>query len=163
MEGLIQLLTGTLGSVGFALIFRQKPKYLPLAALGGFLNWGAYLLLYHFIGSVFVPCLLAAALVAVCSELLAKRLRAPATVFLVPAFIPSIPGSNLYYTMAGVVHGNAAAAWQEAMKTAEWAFGIAAGISVVFAALAMLRALLRHLAERKVTLKNGEKKNNEDK
>ena len=40
---------------------------------------------------------------ALYAEVLAKRLRAPAPLFLIPAFIPSIPGSNLYYTMAAAV------------------------------------------------------------
>ena len=137
MDALIQLLTGALGSVGFAMIFRLRPSFLPLAALGGLLNWGSYLLLFHFTEGLFLSCLVASALSAVYAELLAKWLHAPATVFLVPTVIPSIPGSNLYYTMAAAVAGDLAGTAQNALLTAEYAFGIAAGISIVWAAFAI--------------------------
>ena len=41
---IVQLLTGALGSVGFGMLFHIKPKYLPLAALGGFWGWLGVLL-----------------------------------------------------------------------------------------------------------------------
>lgn len=140
---LVQLLTGTLGSVGFAAIFRQPHRFLPLAALGGFLNWGAYLLLYHLTDELFLSCLIAAALSCLYSELLAMRCRVPAPLFLIPAFIPSIPGSNLYYTLEAVVRGDSPAITSNAVTTCLWAFGIAAGISAVWASFAMARNIIR--------------------
>lgn len=137
MDEFIQLLCGALGSVGFAMIFRLRPSFLPLAAVGGLLNWGSYLLLLHLTDALFLSCLVASALSAVYAELLAKWLRAPATVFLVPTVIPSIPGSNLYYTMAAAVAGDLAGMAQNAILTAEYAFGIAAGISIVWAIFAI--------------------------
>ena len=139
MTELIQLLTGTLGSVGFALIFRLPMRYLPLAALGGLLNWGAYLGCFALSDKLFFSCLAAAALSALYAELLAKPLRAPATLFLIPAVIPSIPGSNLYYTLKDAVHGNFVGMAQNALLTCKWAFGIAAGISLVGILFVMLR------------------------
>ena len=40
----IQLITGALGSVGFGILFHMKKKYLPLAAVGGFISWMVFLL-----------------------------------------------------------------------------------------------------------------------
>ena len=39
---MIQLITGAIGSVGFGILFHIKKKYLPLAAVGGFLSWLVY-------------------------------------------------------------------------------------------------------------------------
>ena len=139
----VQLVTGSLGSLGFALIFRQRARYLPLAALGGLLNWGIYLLLYHLTSALFLSCLVASAAAAIYSELLAKRLHAPTTVFLVPAVIPSIPGSNLYYTMQAAVAGSFSLVAENALATATWAFGIAGGISIVWVGFLMVKSLLR--------------------
>lgn len=139
MTECIQLLTGMLGSVGFALIFRLPYRYLPLAALGGLLNWGSYLLSFFLTDKLFLSCFLAAALSALYAELLAKYLRAPTTLFLIPAVIPSIPGSNLYYTLEAAVDGNFAAVGENALLTCKWAFGIAAGISLVGILLVMIR------------------------
>ena len=141
----VQLITGSLGSVGFALVFRLRYRFLPLAALGGLLNWGAYLLLRHFSASIFLACLVASALSALYAEVLAKRLRAPAPLFLIPAFIPSIPGSNLYYTMAAAVGGDLAGVTENALATCIWALGIAAGISAVLALLVIGRNLVAML------------------
>ena len=44
MSNFMTLLTALLGSAGFALLFNVRKQLLPLAALGGALCWGAYLL-----------------------------------------------------------------------------------------------------------------------
>ena len=139
MTELIQLLTGMLGSVGFALIFRLPYRYLPLAALGGLLNWGSYLTFFALSDKLFLSCLAASAISALYAELLAKRLRAPTILFLIPTVIPSIPGSNLYYTLEAAVSGDLAAVGKNALLTCQWAFGIAAGISLVSILFVMLR------------------------
>ena len=56
---IIQLITGAIGSVGFGILFHMKKKYLPLAAVGGFLSWLVFLLGKEFWGNVFLPTLLA--------------------------------------------------------------------------------------------------------
>ena len=139
MTALIQLLTGTLGSVGFALIFRLPMRYLPLAAVGGLLNWGTYLALFALTDKLFLSCFVAAALSALYAELLAKYLRAPSTLFLIPAVIPSIPGSNLYYTLEAAVDADLAALGKNALLTCKWAFGIASGISIIGILFVILR------------------------
>ena len=111
--------------------------------LGGLLNWGVYLLLYHLTAHLFLSCLLASAMSAVYAEVLAKRLRAPTTVFLVPTVIPSIPGSNLYYTMSAAVAGDLPLVLSNAIGTVQWAFGIASGISIVWVIFVMVKSLRR--------------------
>lgn len=59
MQVLSQLLSAALGSVGFGLIFNLNRRYLPAAAVGGFLAWLAYLLADHALSSVFLANLLA--------------------------------------------------------------------------------------------------------
>ena len=78
---------------------------------------------------------------ALYAEILARRLRAPATLFLVPAVIPSIPGSNLYYTMQAAVRGQYALVGENAIGTLKWAFGISGGISIIVVAFAVWRSL----------------------
>ena len=59
MQVLSQLLSAALGSVGFGLIFNLNRRYLPAAAVGGFLAWLAYLLADHALSSAFLANLLA--------------------------------------------------------------------------------------------------------
>ncbi len=139
-EAWVQLLTGALGSLGFAMIFRLRARYLPLAVVGGLLNWGAYLLLYRLTEQLFLSCLVAAMVASLYSELLARYLRAPTTIFLVPAVIPSIPGSNLYYTMQAAVGGDLDGVFANAVLTLKWAFGIAGGVSVMVVVFLLIRS-----------------------
>ena len=141
MEIFVQLLAASLGSLGFAMIFRLRAALLPPAALGGLINWGIYLLLFHLSGEVFLSALAASAASAVYAEILARRLRAPTTLFIVPAVIPSIPGSNLYYTMQAAVGGESGALIENALLTLEWAVAIAGGISIVTVAFSIYKGI----------------------
>ena len=90
----IQLITGALGSVGFGILFHMKKKYLPLAAVGGFISWMVFLLGKGLWGNVFLPSLLAGFIVDVYAEILARICKETSTSFFVTSVIPLIPGST---------------------------------------------------------------------
>ena len=96
---MIQLITGAIGSVGFGILFHIKKKYLPLAAVGGFLSWLVFLLGKEFWGNVFLPTLMAGFVTDVYAEILARICKETSTSFFVTSVIPLIPGSTLYYCM----------------------------------------------------------------
>lgn len=130
---IIQLITGMLGSVGFALLFGLKAKYIPFAAIGGFLCWGIYLLSMQLNGIIFLSGLLASGFSALYGEIIARIKKAPATLFYITAVIPLIPGSTLYYTCSNAVIGNWDMAKYYANLTLQYALSIAAGACVVWA------------------------------
>ncbi len=132
-ESLIQIVTAFLGSLGFALLFGLRRRYVLPASVGGMLSWGIYLLLSRFLPSGFLSCLIASACAVLYAELLARLLRTPATVFVIPAVIPLVPGSSLYYAMSCVVQKDFAAAREFGMTTLEFSLAIAAGMSFVLA------------------------------
>ena len=72
MNIIIQLIAGMLGSVGFAMMFGLKAKYILSAAIGGFLSWGLYLLGMHIFDNIFLACLMASAFCAFYSEITAR-------------------------------------------------------------------------------------------
>ena len=125
----IQLITGALGSVGFGILFHMKKKYLPLAAVGGFISWMVFLLGKGLWGNVFLPSLLAGFIVDVYAEILATSV------------IPLIPGSTLYYCMNSIVEGNTVQALEYGRDTFLFAFGIAAGMSIAWAICYFLRSI----------------------
>ena len=132
-EILYQLLSAFVGSMGFALVFGMRRRYLFAASLGALLGWGVYLLTEHFLSNSFLPPLLAAAFALSYSEIMAKALKTPATLFVVPAIIPLVPGGSLYYTMRYAVQRDMANARVYGTRTLESALAIAAGISFVLA------------------------------
>ena len=133
LETLIQIAMAFLGSLGFALLFGLRRRYVLPAAVGGMLSWAVYLLLSRFLPSAFLSCLVASACAVLYAELLAHLLRTPATVFVIPAVIPLVPGSSLYYAMSCVVQKDFAAAREYGMTTLEFSLAIAAGMSFVLA------------------------------
>lgn len=135
----LQLITAFLGSLGFSLLFHLRKQLLLPASIGGFLCWGIYLVGIHFSEGVFVPCLLASAFAALYAEVLARIKKAPATLFLVPAVVPAIPGSTLYYTMSNAVQGEWDIARSYGYLTIQYALAIAGGISLVWAMSVMLQ------------------------
>ena len=131
-EILIQLAAAFFGSLGFAELFGMRRRYLLPAALGGLLAWGVYLLLAERTG-VFAACLASAAFGVLYAEVLARLYKTPATLFLIPAVIPLVPGGALYYSMDSAVRGDLEMARVYGSQTLNTALAIAAGMSFALA------------------------------
>lgn len=140
-QNMIQLITGALGSVSFGILFHIKNKYLPLAAIGGFLSWLVFLFARGIWGNVFLPSLLAGFIVDVYAEILARVCKETSTSFFVTSVIPLIPGSTLYYCMNSIVKGNTMQALAYGRDTFLFAFGIAAGMSIAWAICYFFRTI----------------------
>ncbi len=129
-----QLIMSFLGTIGFALRFHLRKSLVLPAAIGGLMGWAVYLLFHQvFDQSVFFASLIASVWVALYAEILARKLKAPATVFLIPGAVPLIPGSSLYYSMSYAVSGDWDTAKFYSGRMLEFALGIAIGISLVVA------------------------------
>ena len=136
-EIVFQLCMAFCGTLGFCILFHLRRKYMFLASLGGLCTWGVYLIGTRFSGDVFWPCLWAATFAGTYGETLARIRKAPSSTFFLPAVIPLIPGSNLYYTLFYIVNGEASLARENAIKTGKYALAIAIGISLVSSLLYM--------------------------
>ena len=130
---IIQLVTAFLGSLGFTLLFGLRRRYLFAASLGGVLAWDVYLAVEAWMKQGFLACLIAAAFAVLYAELLARKLKTPATLFVIPAIVPLVPGSSLYYAMSSAVQGDLISARSYGTQTLVYALAIAAGISLVTA------------------------------
>ena len=129
-ETLIKLLTATLGTLGFSILFYVHPRRLTLATLGGILACGVYLLSSHCIGGELLPNLLGALVGAGFSEIMARLTKVPVPVYMFPCVISLVPGGALYATMFNFVAGNYAAAADAGMRTLQIALGIAGGVVI---------------------------------
>lgn len=129
-----QLIYAFLSTAAFAILYHIPLRHLLLASLGGLFSWGCYLLLGNVTENLFYRVLLVSILAAAYAEVLAKLRRAPTTLFLIPALIPLVPGSYMYYAMLSLVQHDLAAALQNTLLTAQWAVGIGMGISLSAAA-----------------------------
>ena len=145
-DSVIQLLTAFSGSLGFSVLFRLRRSLLFPSALGGMLSFLVYLLAGYFLRlNHFQACLLGAAFSELYSELLARCMKTPSTLFFVPAVIPLIPGSALYYAMNAVIHGRTEEAAFYGGRTGLDMLAIAIGMSLVSAAFYMERAFIQRV------------------
>ena len=132
-EILIQLVTAFLGSLGFSLLFNLHRRHLLFASLSGMITWGLYLLVHSFLKSPFLANLFASVFAVTLAEVLAHWRKCPATLFVIPAIIPLVPGSSLYYAMSYAVAHDLETANRYGHQTVVAALAIAAGISFVTA------------------------------
>lgn len=149
MQNFIGLLTALLGSAGFALIFNVRKQLLPLAALGGAVCWGTYLLAGCATESVFLQSFTASAVTAVWSETFARVKKTPAQQYLIIGLIPLVPGGTLYYAMSALVRQDWAQAQLYGYRVSVFVLGIAAGVSLTLSLLDMLLNARRRIQNRR--------------
>lgn len=141
MKEVIQTCMGMLGAVGFAVLFHVKGKKLIAAALGGGLSWVVYLLVLRKFLDPAVGLLAATMTVGLLAELLARVMKTPVTILLVPMLIPLVPGGDLYYTTSYLVRGQALE-WAESLELViREAGAIAFGIILVTCLVQVIQRL----------------------
>ncbi len=142
-EVIIQLVSGCMGSLGFALVFQLRSKMLLPAALGGLLSYGVYLVCANLSEDIFLSSMVSSAFSTFYAEIMARIMKAPATIFFIPAIIPLVPGSTLYYTMSYAVQNNWPLVKQYGFLTIRYALGISAGVSLIYAIFMMCTRFLK--------------------
>lgn len=131
MTALVQIITGCLGSAGFALLYNIRGKRFVFSALGGLLAILFYILFGFIIENEILNYFICAALVSLYAEIMARVLKTPTTTFIITSLIPLIPGGSLYYTMTGAFSGNLESFIEKGLYTLGLAGALAAGIIVV--------------------------------
>ena len=127
------------GTLGYAYILNAPKNTILPASFIGLAGYMAYVLLGMAGFGTMSAYFLSTVLVSVVCELLARKMRTPATNFLLSALVPLVPGYNFYLAMLALVENRGAAAAQEGMVAVQIVAAIAIGAavtSVIFRALA---------------------------
>ena len=140
-DAIIQILMGCLGTLGFNILFHIRGKKLVLATLGGLISWSVFLAAEPILPGEAARYFLAAAIITVYGEIMARVEKTPTTTFLVPSAVPLIPGSALYYTMNYALNRQWAAFAQQAFYTVELAVSLAIGIIAVTTLTRLIRSV----------------------
>ena len=151
----MELATAFLGSLGFAMLFHVRREKLLLASLGGLLAWGVYLLAGIWWTEDVVRYFAASVVLTVYAEVLARLVKCPATLFLVTASVPLIPGGSLYRTMQYFMESNLDAFSSQALTTVLLAVSIAVGMLFPTSIFQLIRRLRLIPASEKPWRKKG--------
>ena len=127
-DALLQIFTGAVGSLCFALLFNIRGKRLFFTAVGGFLSWTVFLMLNVFIKNDPLNYFFVALILSAYAEIMARILKTPTTTFIITTLIPLIPGSSLYYTMAYAFQGSGEKFLEKGIYTLELSAALALGI-----------------------------------
>lgn len=100
---LIQLLSCTLGCVGFAIGFSCEKKLIPFVAVGACITWLVYSLVYYLRPVIFTAVLAAAVVESMYAVLVSFKMNKSPIIILTVSLLPLIPGANLFYSLYGFV------------------------------------------------------------
>ena len=117
-------------SASIGILYRIPRRLVASASLVGVVAW---LIMYSTMQSgatVIVADFFASVTVGVMAEILARIIKKPATIFIIPGFIPLVPGGDAYFTMLYMVKGQYSAGVSMGMQTILSAGAIAFGIFV---------------------------------
>ena len=119
-------------SIGYAILFNAKPNKLFHCLIGGVTASFIYLLFTDIIviskTNPFMPVFLGVLVGASFSEIMARIIKAPAIVMMLPSIIVLVPGSALFFMMSNVVIYNSEQFNYHAMKLVAASLAIALGI-----------------------------------
>ena len=149
MNAFLQILTGTIGTVGFGILFNIRQERLVAATLGGFLSWSIYLLVYRFLPNEPLCYFIASMLTALYAEVMARVLKSPTTTFITTALVPLIPGGSLYYTMAYAFESDVTKFMGRAVYTLKLAAALALGIIAASTVTKLYYKCKLHFTQRK--------------
>lgn len=128
---ILQILYGFLSSSGFGVLFNVPQKYLFKAGLSGAFGWASYLIMMRLFSSPGVATFVASIFIGMIGELFARKTKNPATIFIIPAIVPLVPGAASYRTIKAFIDGKNKEALELAILTAGLAIAISAGLFFV--------------------------------
>lgn len=133
-EYIVPCVCAFLACVGFTFLYNLHGIGKIICGTGGALGWLIYLLFDKNLLGAF----LAAAAIAVFSEMMARLVRCPATGYLLVSLLPLVPGGGIYYAMSYCVAGERELFLQTLLNTLGMAATLAVGAML---ASSMFRAL----------------------
>jgi uncharacterized membrane protein YjjB (DUF3815 family) len=128
----------------YALLMRTPRGALILSALLGSTGYMIYLISDRYLANEIASYFIGTMFVSVAGELMARKMRMPSTIFVIPGIIPLVPGYSLYRAMLLLVRND----FDGFIRIGTQTFLIA-GIMAV--AIALINFAARHLFPRKST------------
>ena len=104
-------------TVFFAILLKAPARTVLVSAVLGGAGYALYEWTSPLMDSYIAGYFIGTLFMAVCSEILARAMKMPATIFIIPAIIPLVPGIGLYNTMMYLVQGKDKQAGQTGIYT----------------------------------------------
>lgn len=143
-----QTIMGCIGAVGFAVLFNVRGKRLLLIAGASAISWLGYVLCNVGGAGTFWAIFCGTAVAGLISEVLARVVKTPVLMLLVPILIPLIPGGTLYNMMSNLVRSQHEQFLRCARQLLEEAGAIALGIIVCASVMSIFTGFQNHFSRK---------------
>lgn len=138
----------TVALLGIAVIFDVPPKKLFWAMIGSIISCVLMLIGDKYGLDPLITNMIATAVPCVYCEIMARVLKTPTTVFMIPTLLPLVPGSRLYYTMFYLFSGEQELFLENMLVAVKICTGIAVAIIVVTGAMRWIEAVKKQRLEK---------------
>lgn len=143
------ILLCVLGTVGFCIVLNVPKSKILSVIIGAFACSFTFEMLFEYTPlGIFAGTLTAVVVAHTYSEIIARILKTPSTVILIPSTVPLLPGGYLFYAMRALVTGDKNAFGYNARQTALVAFAIALGSVITLIVLNIIRRIKAVLQRR---------------
>ncbi len=128
---MLSCISAGIASLGFAIIFNVPKNKLLGASLCGAIGGLVYDISLTLNNSQSFSLFIASVALAITSEILARIIKCPSTIFSICALIPLVPGGGMYYTMLAIINNDINKALLTGIDTIIQACAIVIGVILV--------------------------------
>lgn len=143
MDIIIQIIMCITGTLAFAITMKAPKNTLKYIAVGSLISATIERTLSLYTNDFFA-CLAAMVALNLFCEVIARIIKEPTTVTLMPSTIPLLPGSAIYYTMLYAINGEKELMIKSALSTLMAGLGIALGAVISSAAIKIFSIAKKH-------------------
>jgi len=127
---MINLLMSFITSAAIAVAFRGPLRAVFASGCTGLIGYSVYAGAQRLGSPQLLAIFLGALAIGTAGELLARTLREPTLLFVIPGLFPLVPGIWVYNGMLSMARGDMQAAGQDLARTMFWAGALAAGLAL---------------------------------
>lgn len=95
-----------IGTFAFSVLLKVSKQKLIFTTLGGAISAFISYALTQNGNGIFTATFFAMTAICIYSEILARIIKTPANVILLPSTVPLLPGGSLYYTLSCLIHSD---------------------------------------------------------
>ncbi|MCK8817431.1 threonine/serine exporter family protein [Natroniella sulfidigena] len=106
MNIILNLIAAFIMVLAFGVIFQAPKRSLWLLGVTGSIGWGGFLIGQELIDNIVTSAFIASLIIGICSELFARWIKLPATVFIISGILPLVPGIPAYNAMFFILQGD---------------------------------------------------------
>ena len=135
----VQVAGSFMAVLSFGIVLDLPKKYLGWSGVTGGGCWLVYLLIREETGSLIFAAFLSGLSVALLGHILARILRAPVSVFLIPGILPLVPGTSIYNCVYNIIRSSREQSTYYLIETMQIAGAIAMAVFLMDSMFKMIK------------------------